>query len=1102
MRIFLLVGLCGIASLASAQDRQLSDDELNRLRIWHPAYKPQTPQEQEYFKKYSSPTAYETIGELADRIAQKKDTVQALQINVAVLQRGGVERLAELKEVRRLNLDVDSATATGTLWRAVGQLKRLQRLTIVQVSADPRPVLPTFSLGLPAELRQLTNLAQLELVLHQADWAQSLATLAGMPALRKLTLAGNGHLATLPLEIGKVRQLTSLTIRSGGNAVRIPTSLGELTALKELHMNYLQSDQATDWTFLSKLTELETLQLSGTNLNRLPGLQNHKKLRSLELQGNEQLTLSEDTFEGLTALEKVNLTNCKLRQFPASLARIGGLKELQLSYNLLGELPDSFGALKQLEVLQLSSCQLQKLPASMGELSRLRMLDLSNNQLDTLRFSFDNLTGLTSLSLFNNQLRYLPPSLGRLTVLDQLNVSNNKLVQVPETLGDLANLSNLSLGMNQLTRLPAGIGRLRKLRHLEVTQNQLQQLPAEIGQLRRLNQLNLSANQLTALPEAFGNLDSLQMLDLSRNQLTAAPGFLFRLTALQSLNLMENKLSALPNELGKLTRLTYLVLANNRLISLPPELGKLARLQTLLISDNPLELLPETVAQCRDLVSMYARNTKLRMLPDGITKLPRLQEVDLSGNELTILPTKLGNLTELRSLRLGRTRLLALPESIGRLTKLNTLQIGELENVVTTEYAGLHQLPDSIVYCQDLTTVQLANQFGLDGDDTFAKVSQLKKLMNLTLFRCNLERLPEMDWKNFPVFQLSLMRNRLSELPVSMLESPRLQQIGLFENLLPKPLNTNFGSKEALRLAFSEAGLLALNQIAKPNRNVAQAYAQKAFQMAGQRNWTEAFASFEKAIEYASDTLRVVLFAQRADMHVFRQEYKEAIADYDQSILLANRLTKGVSSQQPFQKLQFDQPAVLALRGRAHAKAKLGQIEAAAADIDLAIQRITEIRGDPQLIGSLWIEQGRYRTLKNNVQEANASYRKAIEEYEKQPYANVAIKLTVVELHLLVGQPDQARKALQQIDKRELIRGNATLEKYLEGTIQVLKSEKPDADVLAELSQYVSTHSDLILGWSFELYENWLPRSGLPMEKQAVLQQLTQLTQERLPKMD
>jgi Leucine-rich repeat (LRR) protein len=1005
-----------------------------------------------------------------------------------------------LKDLRVLRLDIDSATANGALWQVVSQLKRLQRLTVYQLN----PGFPgrIASVSLPASLQQLTQLEQLELTLGQSDWKQTFTTLAGMPGLRKLIFSGNGNQNMIPPELGKVRQLTSLTIRNGKSQEYIPASLGALTKLRELNLNYLQLNPNTDWTFLSNLTELETLRLAGNNLRKLPDLRKLKKIQSVDLHENNQLSIVDDALSGLEGLVRLNLSNCQLRQFPPGIARLVNLKELTLNNNPLGELPAELASLKQLEVLQASGCRLQKLAESLGDLTLLHFLNLAGNQLDTLSFDIGKLNRLANLSIYNNQLRFLPASIGRLTALNQLALSNNKLVQLPETIGDLTNLTNLSLVMNQLTGLPAGIGKLMKLNYLDVSSNQLQQLPAEIGKLRRLRHLTLASNKLTQLPETVGALDSLQWVDLSRNQLTVVPDALFRISRLQNLNLSDNKLTAIPVALGKLTNLLYLVLSNNRLTSLPSELGKAAKLQSLQFSDNPLEYLPESIGQCREINTIYGRNTKLKALPEGFSRLTKLQTIDLTGNELTILPAALGNLSQLRSLILGRTRLLALPESIGRLTNLTTLQIGEMGDAATNDYTGLHQLPDSIIYCQGITDLRLANQVNLDGDDTFAKVSQLRKLMHLTLFHCNIGRIPEIDWKTFPVYQLSLMNNRLSEVPVSILESPKLERVDLYENLLPKSLNVNFYNKEALQLALSEAGLLALDKIAKPNRGVANAYVQKAFQKARERNWTDAFADFDKAIDFASDTMRIVLYAQRADMHVFRKEYAEAIADYDRSLNLANPFSKSSASKPPAQRMQFDQPAVLVLRGRANAKAKLGQLEEAISDIDLAIQKLNTMNNDPQLKSSLFTEQGRYLTMKNKVNDANVSYRKAIDEYEKVTNANPGVKLTVVELYIIISQPDQARKALQQIDKRELEGGYAILGKYLENSVQVLKGEKPDAAVLADLASYLSSHSERIMGWSFELYENWLGRSDLPTEKRTVLQQLTQLTKERVPKMD
>ena len=1045
-------------------------------------------------------TGFETIAQLVDSVA-RRESVQAVRITTDVLQKGNIDRLAELKDLRVLNLEVDSATATRALWQAVSQLKRVQRLSIFQ--NKPGLMSPDYAKELAASLKQLSQLQQLQLQMRLTNYEPVLAAMPSMATLRKLLFSVNsGDQTIIPVELGNIRQLTSLTIQSNGPQILLPASLGALTQLKELNLNYLQLHQNVDWAFLNALTELETLRLEYTNLSKVPDLKTLKKLRTLALQNNEQLVISDDVFSGLNELENLNLSGCRLRHLPATIAQLSKLKELMLNNNPLSELPNHFASLKQLEIFQAQGCQLRKLPESMGSLTQLKNLNLTNNQLDTLNFDLGNLTSLTYLSLYNNLLRYLPSSIGRLTTLTQLYLSNNRLVELPESIGTMTELNRLSITNNQLTHLPNGFGNLTKLQELELTENRLRQLPAGFSKLRRLKHLALSSNQLTQLPEEVSEMDSLEWINLTRNQLTDIPDALFRLSRLQNLNLSDNKLTVLPSALGNLTNLTNLTLGNNRLSSLPAEIGKLTNLRWLWIGFNPLESLPETIAQCRELVSLNAQNTKVKVLPAGLVHLTKLQDIDFSGNELTILPAALGNLSELRSLRLGRTRLLALPESIGRLTRLASLQIGEMQDISTTENTGLRQLPDSIIFCQELTDLQLMNQPGLDGEDVFLKASKLRKLHNLTLFHSNLERLPEIDWKSFSVQQLSLMQNRLTELPVEILDSPNLQRVALYENLLPQPLNTNFNSKDALRLAFSEAGLLALDKIAKPNRGIATSYLQMAFQKAGQRNWTEAFANFEKAIDYASDTMRIMLYAQRADMHVFRKEYAKAIADYDQSISLADRLTKGVSAQQPFQKQQFEQPAVLALRGRANAKARLGQIDAARADIEQALQRLEVIKGNPELKGNVLIEQGRYLTLKNKLTEANQSYRKALEEYEKMPYANTGIKLTVVELHLLAGQPDQARTALLKIDKRELQGGNAILEKYLENSIQVLKGEKPAEAILDDLKTYVTSHSERIMGWSFELYENWLSRADLPAEKRTVLQQMTQLTKERLPKMD
>jgi leucine-rich repeat protein SHOC2 len=633
----------------------------------------------------------------------------------------------------------------------------------------------------------------------------------------------------------------------------------------------------------------------------------------------------------------------------------------------------------------------------------------------------------------------------------------------------------MEVNQNKLTQLPSSLSRLVNLRTLNLTDNQLERLPDDIGKLRKLQILSLTNNQLTALPTSIGQLDSLSKLIIGKNKLRVLPGSITRLSNLTTLSIGANELTALPTDIGALRQLTEL------------RLGPL-----------PIDELPASISDLQNLRVLQITSTRLRLLPENIGALTKLQYVHLIDNELMALPNSISGWKEVAILSLDGNKLEGLPNTIGQLTKLTTLTIRGKEDAAGG-VGGLHQLPDGIVNCTQLWSLSIQHQPELDADDVFAKAARLKSLTHLSVSNCNVSQIPSIDWKNVSWQILDLANNLLTELPVSMLDAPVLQSISVFNNRLPDMLNRHFFGKEDLRVAFVETGVLPLESLPKPSRKVSGAYQQMASQKVYKRDWEGAFIDMGKAIDYAPDTIRTFVYLQLAGMHFSQKDYTKALADYDQALQYAPQLRKEKTPD----TLMASRMAVTCWQQKAAILGTMGQYESALKAI-LQAERLLPALDNTMQHGLMYTDHGRYLTMTNKLIDADSSYRKAIRAYEKLPYADPAIRLTIVELSLLTGQYDRAQQALANLPASDIevgrFMGYSVLKEYLQTCLAVLKNQLSGAQASERLTTYLNKYPTQIYGWSFDLFDNWLAKSKLPADKVTALRQLTDSAKERLDK--
>ena len=513
--------------------------------------------------------------------------------------------------------------------------------------------------GLPSDLyeyqRQLNSLTVSHHQVTHTAWIDG--------NLKELRLSSEGlrNIDTLPPSI-------TLLDLSGTSL----TSLAGIENLKNLTTLDVSSTQLTSLAGIENLKDLKnltTLNLYSNQLTTLAGIENLKNLTTLNLSSNQLTTLA--GIENLKNLTTLDLSYTGI----TSLAGIENLKDLKnlttlnLNGNKLTAL-DGIENLKNLTTLNLNGNQLTTL-AGIENLKNLTTLDLGRTGITSLA-GIENLKNLTTLDVRSNQLNTLA-GIENLKNLTTLDLDSNQLTTPAgiENLKDLKNLTTLDMSNNQLTTL-AGIKNLKNLTTLDVGSNDLTTL-AGIENLGSLTTLNVNSNRLTTLA-GIENLKNLTALSLSYNELTTLSNIenLKNLGSLTTLKLSYNELTTLAG-IENLKNLTTLDLDNNKLTTLS-NVENLKNLTTLDVNRNHLTTLAgiENLENLTTLSVSYNQLTTLSNI-ENLKNLKNLTTLDVSSNQLTTL-AGIENLENLSTLYLGRTRVTNLA-GLEKCAKLKTLEI-------------------------------------------------------------------------------------------------------------------------------------------------------------------------------------------------------------------------------------------------------------------------------------------------------------------------------------------------------------------------------------------------------------------------------------------
>lgn len=686
--------------------------------------------------------------------ASASPNLDSLLLNIAALPKLEAVRLHALYEPARRPRPRPVQELPDTIAMAA-------RLTVSPATALPFPAgafsplrelkLHGFKLPMEALIDQLGAGGNLQTVLLSAnDYGVEQALPRNMAHLPRLTeLSVNGHGWTgwgdAFTRLSGLRTLTLSSVRPWGPPLR---SHGDNPAHRANEARLI-ADINGSLAYLTSLRQFTLFYMTGVEQLRLGTL---SALTDLWIKGSGGSL--ESTLAGLPRLERLELTDYQLRQFPAIICSLRSLLELRLSRNELAALPVCIGQLQRLTTLFVADNPLKALPEMAGDLPPLRSLTLQNCQLQALPAFITRLSALHCLDLRQNELQSLPDSMGALRQLDTLQLVGNKLSRLPSSISQLINLTELSLDRNRLDSLPYDVGRLNQLRSLSIDQNQLRGLPERIGELASLQRFYIGINALTVLPASLGRLHQLRTLVIGRNNLTA-----------------------LPASLGRLTNLTELT-----------------------IRDLPLTTLPAALSNLRQLDGLILQNTQLRALPTWISRLTQLKRLFVESDKLLTLPSQIGQLRRLESLTVAGHRFRYVPESIGKLKHLTFLRIsGQIRGASSVTAGHFTRLPRALLACTTLSSLYISDQPSLDVSTTFNQLVRMPQLRHVSLERNGISALPAIDWRGIYWRSFSVAGNKLSRLPNELVDAPDMQMLDCNGNQLPALQNHSFHNHTLIR---------------------------------------------------------------------------------------------------------------------------------------------------------------------------------------------------------------------------------------------------------------------------------------------------------------
>lgn len=656
-----------------------------------------------------------------------------------------------------------------------------------------------------------------------------------------LLLVGSpeGNITHLSLAHNEIKSLSS----TGSNS--LPSH--PLSSVISLDLSHNQIKEWKVDSFGPFSHSLEYLNLSFNSLSpSLPksAFKGLKKLKLLDLSGNNLTTLDRSDFLELNTLMTLNLSQNSLTKLPSSIfARTAQLVHLDLSYNLFKEVDSYFlKPLRFLRVINFGSNQIDSVARkAFGSNTRLRRINLGNNHLSSLhKDMFSSFTLLESLDLSHNNISKIESGAFQKLSSIRIDLSHNFITRIPRfAFIEVANVEVLDLSHNNLSSISdeafdssdcttlllnhnlfknsslIPLNNLTSIKFINVSHNQIEVIDRKSFtkvKLYEMATIDLSYNSIRSMSgNKFEQFWALRTLDLSHNNLTklSSGSFGTNLPTLLELNLDDNQLKEVTSgSINGLISVKNLTMRNNRLKRVP----------TIPVAVNAFDLSNNSITSvsCSSfpminslLFINLSHNNITRLDPDSFCNLLTLRSLDLSHNQVSnivddVTPS-IQKLSSLQNLDLSHNVITSLNTSdtfgiLPSLFKVN-LSSNSISEISPFTFNGLLQLQSLELSHNRLESLTL---------DSF------KGLVSLSSLDLSYNSLSRLGNRTHSIFEdllsletLNLRGNRVSfitrkSLPSSPWISYKLRDLDLSYNLLESiTVHDGFSSIQALNLSHN-----------------------------------------------------------------------------------------------------------------------------------------------------------------------------------------------------------------------------------------------------------------------------------------------------------
>lgn len=616
-------------------------------------------------------------------------------------------------------------------------------------------------------------------------------------SLNRLDISGNENAATSILELGRLKNLRSLT-------------------LTKLNKDSISPDDFKDFG-----VDLEELAITNGGIKHIHNnaFKYVHGIKFIDFSENSINTIENNAFfdigHSLVTLKIANGFSSSTQNFPVEAFRqLSNLEELDLNNNRIRNLPDTaFHFLKKLKVLEIQDNIIENIQKGtfqgdihtnleylyfsfnnikvikqhcFADLPQLRILHLDDNKIDTIeRRAFMNLVRLKYLNLKGNKITTIAfEAFQNLPELEYLDLSFNKIAsfdfQYFDQIGMLAML-HLNVSHNRLKNLQVNMAGTfnnefgpmsfhTNVKILDLSSNNISTISRNFFKAVQLSlsHLYLGDNYLmNASMDIFGNMPHLQLLDISDNMLYELEFDTFRNSKnLQILDVCNNRIAEIPNDLFRfLQNIQRVKFCHNRLRTLPDNLFREETIEHLDLSHNQIGKLPLSsfsVPAASDLYELNLSWNSISSLSHGglLSRFRNLNWLDLSYNRLAQIDAEtFRDLNKLSSLDLSNNVQLTL-EPTGL-------------SFVGLEYSLLHINLDNV----SLTQVP---------------VLITRKLVTLSLAYNSLPTVPPEMAKNLSsLCKLNLNYNDLTSVPIVTHSLPELRYFSMAANPVSSLSNTS-----------------------------------------------------------------------------------------------------------------------------------------------------------------------------------------------------------------------------------------------------------------------------------------------------------------------